>query len=307
MKVLVLGGCGFIGSHVVDVLVEQGFKVRVLDRQPEAFRGPVPKVEYVQGDFADTSLLSEALMGVDSVVHLVSTTVPSTSNIDPVADIQGNLVATVRLLEVMRAVGVRNIVYLSSGGTVYGIPKYDPINEDHPLQPVSSYGIVKCAIEQYLHMESHLHGLRYCALRASNPYGPRQGHGGVQGVIGTYLWRIAKDDPIEVWGDGSVVRDFIHVRDLAELCSAALTSSASGAFNAGYGEGASILEIIELIGDTVGQRLAPVFKPGRKFDVPRAVLDVSKARREFGWDPKITLSGGLKDTWEWVSGRIERD
>lgn len=304
MQILVLGGCGFIGSHVVDVLVERGFRVRVLDRQPEAFRPPVPSVEYVKGDFSDTTLLSEALMGMDAVVHLVSTTVPSTSNIDPVSDITGNLVATVRLLEVMRAVGVRNIVYLSSGGTVYGIPGTDPIAEDHPLQPVSSYGIVKTAIEKYLHMERHLHGLRYCTLRASNPYGPRQGHGGVQGVIGTYLWRIARGEPIEVWGDGSVVRDFIHVRDLADLCATALASPVSGVFNAGYGEGASILDIIALIGGTVGRPVSPVFKPGRKFDVPRVVLDTARARDEFGWSPQITLDEGIKQTWEWVSRQV---
>jgi len=304
MNIMVLGGCGFIGSHVVDILVERGHKVRVFDRQPEAFRPPVPSVRYIKGDFSDTSLLSEALMGTDAVVHLVSTTVPSTSNIDPVSDIHGNLVSSVRLLEMMRTIGVRNIVYLSSGGTVYGIPRTDLIAEDHPLQPVSSYGIVKTAIEKYLHLEHHLHGLRYYTLRASNPYGPRQGHGGVQGVIGTYLWSIARGEPIEVWGDGSVVRDFIHVRDLAELCATALASPISGVFNAGYGEGASILDIIALIGKTVGRQINPVFKPGRKFDVPRAVLDISRAQGAFGWSPQITLEEGIEKTWDWVSRQV---
>lgn len=301
MRILVLGGCGFIGSHVVDVLVKAGHRVRVLDRQPEAFRSPVPDVEYVVGTYADTAVLSEALMGVDSVVHLVSTTVPSTSNIDPVSDIEGNLIATVRLLEMMRAVGVHNIVFLSSGGTVYGIPNADLISEAHPLQPVSSYGIVKAAIENYLHMEHHLHNLRYCTLRVSNPYGPRQGHGGVQGVIGTYLWRIAHDEPIEVWGDGSVVRDFIYVRDIADLCLQSLETDVSGVFNAGYGSGASILEIISIIEGVVGQSIKPIFKSGRKFDVPRAVLDINRAQTQFGWTPEVSLEDGIHKTWEWVS------
>lgn len=300
MHVLVVGGCGFLGSHIVDVLLERGCSVRVLDRRPEAFRPPLPSVEYVMGDFSDAVLLSEALMGTDAVVHLVSTTVPSTSNLDPVSDIKGNLIATVRMLEVMRAVGVSNIVYLSSGGTVYGIPRTDPIAEDHPLQPVSSYGIVKTAIEKYLHMESYLHGLRYCTLRASNPYGPRQGHGGVQGVIGTYLWRVARGEPIEVWGDGSVVRDFIYVRDIAELCVTALYSDTSGVFNAGYGEGASILDIIAMIERTVGRPLTPTFKPGRNFDVPRAVLDIKRVRQELDWAPKVTLEEGIQRSWNWV-------
>lgn len=303
MHVLVVGGCGFLGSHIVDVLLERGCSVRVLDRRPEAFRPPLPSVEYVMGDFSDSVLLSEALMGMDAVVHLVSTTVPSTSNLDPVSDIKGNLIATVRMLEVMRAVGVSNIVYLSSGGTVYGIPRTDPIAEDHPLQPVSSYGIVKTAIEKYLHMERHLHGLRYCTLRASNPYGPRQGHGGVQGVIGTYLWRVARGEPIEVWGDGSVVRDFIYVRDMAELCVTALNSDTSGVFNAGYGEGASILDIIAMIERTVGRPLTPTFKPGRNFDVPRAVLDIKRVRQELDWAPKVTLEEGIQRSWNWVLDR----
>lgn len=301
MEVLVLGGCGFIGSHVVDELIGHGFGVRVLDRHLEPFRAPLPSVEYFEGEFSNTALLAEALTGVDAVVHLISTTVPSTSNLDPVADITGNLIATVRLLDVMRGVGVRNLVYLSSGGTVYGIPQTDPITEDHPVQPISSYGIVKLAIEKYLHFEKHMHGLRYCVLRASNPYGARQGHKGVQGVLGTYLWRAATGGPVEVWGNGSVVRDYIHVTDVAALCASALSSSACGVFNAGYGEGASILEIISMIENTTGRPLKPDFKPSRKFDVPRVVLDSTRARREFDWWPKIGLQDGIRQTWDWVS------
>lgn len=299
-KILVLGGCGFIGSHVVDVLVERGFGVRVLDRQSEALRSPLPGVEYQRGDFSDAALLSEALIGVDAVIHLVSSTVPSTSNISPVADIQGNLINTVNLLASMRALGVRNIVYLSSGGTVYGIPKRDPIPEDHPTDPISSYGIVKLAIEKYLQMESYLHGLRHCILRVSNPYGPRQGHGGVQGVIGTYLWRIARSQPIEIWGDGTVVRDFLHVRDVADLAVTAVDSDVTGVFNAGSGEGTSILEIVDHIGSVLGEPLSPVFKPGRNFDVPRAVLDISRTRHTLNWGPKISLAEGIQETWQWI-------
>lgn len=301
MHILVLGGCGFIGSHVVDVLCERGHTVRVLDRQPEAFRPPKRDVEYVKGDFCDGAQLSEALMRVDAVAHLVSTTVPATSNIHPVADIDGNLISTVRLLESMRSIGIRNLVYLSSGGTVYGIPNSDLIHEDHPQNPISSYGIVKLSIEKYIHMESYLHNLRPCVLRVSNPYGPRQGHGGVQGVIGTYLWRIARGQPIEIWGDGSVVRDFVYVRDVAELCADALESDRSGVFNAGFGSGASILDIVRLISDAVGHEVVPVFKEGRKFDVPRAVLDITRAMQQFGWAPKISLRDGIGVTWDWVS------
>jgi Nucleoside-diphosphate-sugar epimerases len=304
MKVLVTGGCGFIGSHVVDTLLERGIRVRVVDRGREMFRDPLPSVEYVTGDFSDSALISEALMGVDAVIHLASTTVPASSNIDPIADITGNLIGTMKLIEGMRAVGVKNLVYTSSGGTVYGNPQTDPIPEDHPLQPISSYGIIKSTIEKYLFMENHLHGLRYCALRASNPYGPRQGHRGVQGVIGTYLWRIVKNEPIEVWGDGSTVRDFIYIRDLADLCVTALASSACGVFNAGQGQGASILEIIEMIQNTTGKKLTPVFRAGRDFDVPRVILDISRAQQTFDWVPKLDLQSGIDQTWDWVLRQV---
>lgn len=308
MKVLLIGGCGFIGSHVADALLARGLGVRVFDRRPEAFRESLAGVEYVMGDMADTSQIYEAMSGIQAVIHLASATVPSTSNLDPVADINGNLVATVRLLDVMREIGLQKMVYLSSGGTVYGIPKTDPVAETHALRPISSYGIVKVAIENYLYMEHHLHGLQSVVLRASNPYGPRQGHTGIQGVIGTHLWRLARQEPVEIWGDGSVVRDFIHVRDLAELCVTAALSDVSDCYNAGSGGGASIKQVVDTIDRTVqatgGAAVAPIYKPGRSFDVPRVVLDISRARQDLGWSPKIGLDQGISETWDWVRNHV---
>lgn len=300
MKVLVLGGNGFIGSHLVDSLLAVGARVRVFDRAPERYRPLLHGVEFMQGDWGDTAALAEALADVDTVFHLISTTVPGTSNLDPVGDIQSNLVHTVRLLELMRAAGVRRLVYLSSGGTVYGIPERDPVPEEHPLRPISSYGIVKVAIENYLLMEERLHGLQPAILRASNPYGPRQGHGGVQGVIGTFLWKIAHDEPIQLWGDGSIVRDFIHVRDLARLCVMVAQGGVTGCYNAGSGQGHSIAEIIETIDSVLGRRIEPIRKPGRGFDVPRVVLDISAVQQATGWKPEIGLADGVSETWEWV-------
>ncbi len=306
MDVLVIGGNGFIGSHVVDECLARGYGVRVLDRRPEAFRDPLPAVDYAVGDLGDPPAVFEALAGVDAVIHLASTTVPATSNLDPVGDITGNLVATVRLLDTMRKAGVRRLVYLSSGGTVYGIPERDPVPEEHPLRPISSYGVVKVAIENYLAMEGHLHGLTHVVLRASNPYGPRQGHRGIQGLIGTLLWKAARGEGAEVWGDGSVVRDFIHVRDLARLCVLAAQSPRSACWNAGSGEGRSVAEVVEMVrrvagGPDVERRLA------RAFDVPRVVLDVARVRRETGWSPGTPLDKGMAETWDWVRARVMKE
>ena len=293
MQALVLGGNGFIGSHLVDQLLVCGHRVRVFDRGPERFRDPIPSVEYRTGEFNDHPLLAEALTNVDVVYHLISTTVPATSNMDPVADINGNLINTVKLLELMRLQSVPRIVYFSSGGTVYGKPETSPIPESHPLRPISSYGVVKVAIENYLHMFYELHGVEYVALRASNPYGARQGHAGLQGVIGTYITHLYDGLPIEVWGTGEIVRDFIHVDDLTSLCVKAGAADVVGIYNAGYGKGATVLEIIELIAQSTGINIKPVFKPGRSFDVPHVVLDISKAQQELAWEPIISLKSGI--------------
>lgn len=295
-----IGGCGFIGSHVVDTLLSQGIKVRVYDRSPERYRAVPDSVDFRRGDFADSSSLAEALVDVDVVFHLLSTSVPSTSNSDPVSDIQGNLIGSVRLLELMRNAEVRRMVYLSSGGTIYGPPSTCPVSEEHRESPICSYGVVKSAIEKYILMEQHLHGLSPVILRASNPYGPRQGHDGVQGVIGTFLWCVANGDPVQVWGNGGVVRDFIHVSDLAELCVECGYSDVTGIFNAGSGQGVSIREILDTISEVTQLHIAPSFKPSRGFDVPRVVLDISKIRSHFDWQPKIKLKAGIEETWKWI-------
>jgi UDP-glucose 4-epimerase len=300
MRVLVLGGNGFIGSHVVDHLLAAGCKVRVFDRSPEHYRPPVASVEYHLAPFHDVPALAEALEGVDVVCHLISTTVPSTSNLDPISDVEGNLINTVRLLQLMVQKKVSRIVYLSSGGTVYGIPQVLPIPESHPLKPVCSYGVIKVAIENYLHMFHHLHGLEYCVLRASNPYGERQGHTGVQGVIGTFSAKILAGDPIEIWGDGSVVRDFIYVGDLVKLNTKACMSSHSGVFNVGSGEGHSVNQIIEVL-KSVSERLVQVnYRDSRSYDVPRVVLDISSAQSSFDWHPVVDLETGIKHGWSWL-------
>lgn len=301
MKALVLGGNGFIGSHVVDQLIDRGYSVRVFDRAMEKFRPALPRVDYRIASFDDIPALAEALEGVDIVFHLISTTVPSTSNRDPLFDIESNLAGTVSLLNLMRDSNVARIVYLSSGGTVYGLPDESPIPETHPLRPICSYGVVKVAIENYLHMFHHLYGLEYVTLRASNPYGERQGHSGVQGVIGTFMGKMLAGDPIEVWGDGSIVRDFIYVGDLAELSVLAGESKTLGTFNAGSGKGYSINEIVDTLKVVTGLPMQIVYKAGRGYDVPEVVLDMTRTREVFGWHPCINLERGIELNWRWVN------
>lgn len=301
MKVLVLGGNGFIGSHVVDALLATGHSVRVFDRTEDKYRGRLSDVEYVFGSFDDQLLLTEALSDVDVVFHGISTTVPSTSNAEPIVDIQTNLVSTVRLLQAMVNKGVHRIVYLSSGGTVYGNVDVDLIDETCPLHPVCSYGIVKIAIENYLFMYQELYGIKSVILRVSNPYGERQGHVGVQGVIGTLLNKIAKNEQIEIWGDGTVVRDFIYIGDLAQVCLKAIVQKVSGVYNIGGGIGHSINDVVASVKLVSSSSIEPIYKPARGFDVRRVVLDITLAQGAFSWQPMITLPQGMEKTWRWLN------
>ena len=300
MRALVLGGCGFIGSHLVDALQVAGHTVSVFDRAGERYRHPVPGVDYMVGDFADKMALAEALSGKDVVFHLVSTTFPGTANMDPKADVTGNLISTLNLIEMMNSIGIRRLVYLSSGGTVYGPTPSHPIPEDHPMNPISSYGIVKVAIERYLEMFRASHGLQPISIRAANPFGPRQGHTGVQGVISTFMRRMRDGQRIEIWGTGHVVRDYLYVSDLAALCVAAAESDLCGAVNAGSGEGRSLLELIDALANVSGQVIVPDFMPSRKIDVPYSVLDIAKAREMLCWQPVIDFRDGLRTTWHWI-------
>lgn len=297
---MVIGGCGFIGSHIVSALKTAGHNVRVLDLRPEAFRPPVPEVEYVYASFLHTESLRLAMSGVDRVIHCASTTVPVTASQSPIRDIEENLVGTVNLLSVMQELRIGRLVFFSSGGTVYGPQTTIRVSEKDPIRPTSEYGACKAAIEIYIRLHHARHGLSYCILRPSNPYGPRQGNSGTQGVIGTFLNMCAEGGTIKVWGDGSVVRDYIHVADLIGLSIRAIDSETIGTFNAGSGEGHSVSEILSAV--TAASKTSPpvVHLSAMPHDVPRIVLDIAKAKLHFGWEPKVRLEDGLRDTWNWL-------
>jgi len=300
MYVLVLGGNGFIGSHVVDALLLAGHHVRVFGRRPGSGHERLESVQYYFGEFSDTHKLSEALNGIDVVIHLISATVPSTSNLDPIADVQNNLINTLQLLQLMVSVDVKRIIYTSSGGTVYGNPTTLPVPEDHPLNPISSYGVVKVSIEKYLGMFEHDYGLQPLVLRPSNPFGPRQRHDGTQGVISTFMKRMMQGEAISVWGDGSIKRDYLYVADLAELVCKAVASSYCGVVNAGAGIAVSLNELISVMENVIEKKAKINYLPGRSFDVKEVVLNVSRASCELGWKPRTSLESGIMQQYNWM-------
>jgi UDP-glucose 4-epimerase len=308
LKSLVLGGNGFIGTHLVDGLLEEGWPVRIYDRSPNRFRATPGGAEYVEGELGNHGLIRAAVEGMEVVFHFVSTTIPKTSNDDPIYDVRSNLVDTLQLLESCVEAGVRKVVFASSGGTVYGRPQGVPIAEDHPANPITSYGIVKLAVEKYLGLFEHLHDLDYAALRISNPYGPYQDPGGQQGVIPVFLNRLRTGRPVTIWGDGSVVRDYLYVSDLVEaLKLAARADLGRKVLNVGSGRGTSLNELIAIIARVTGERPEVRYVAGRSLDVPANVLDVARVREELGWRPRTGLDEGIVSTWDWVRTLAQDD
>ena len=300
---VVLGGAGFLGSHLVEALLARGRRVRIFDRANADLRNLEDLSgdwEFLGGDFLNEADQRQALKNVSVAFHLISTTIPASSNASPVYDVETNLVSTVKLLDEARLRGVERIVFVSSGGTVYGRPAELPIREDHPTEPRVSYGVVKLAIEKYLRLYEHLHGLSHRILRLSNPYGPHQDPSGAQGAASVFLGRVHRGQPVEIWGDGSVVRDYIYVTDAVEGILAAADSDRPGTYNLGSGRGVSLNQLVEAIREATGREFPVEYLPGRPFDVPANVLDISRAERELGWKPAVGLREGLARTWAWM-------
>jgi len=300
MKCVIFGGGGFIGSTIADRLLRDQHELVIFEQtRVEPYRKfqEHEQVEWIRGDFQNIHDVGEALAGADVVLHLVSTTLPKSSNDDPVFDVQSNLVATLNMLDAMVARNVRKIIFISSGGTVYGNPMYLPIDEKHPTDPLVSYGITKLAIEKYLHMFEHLHGIRAITLRVSNPYGERQRIETAQGAVGVFLHRALKGLPIEIWGDGNITRDYIHVSDVAEAFAQAIEySGAKSLFNISSGAGTSLNGLVAMLEDVLGKSIERRYLPGRPFDVPVSVLCNELAREELKWQPMTAMREGLVRT-----------
>lgn len=301
IKTLVLGGGGFIGTHLVKELLSTGKSVRVLERPNTMKVLQHENLEWIEGDFGNKQDIIRSLQNVDVVFHLVSTTQPQTSNLNTLFDVKSNLLNTLVFLEEIKNMPEVKIIFLSSGGTVYGRPIQIPIPETHPTYPQCSYGIVKLAIEKYLSLYHQMYGLNYRVLRLSNPYGPGQANP-VQGVIGAFLMRISKGLELEVWGDGKIVRDYIYIGDAIDALL--LTADYSGefrVFNIGSGKGKSIQDIILAVESTIGKKAVVNYTEKREFDVPVSILDIQLAQNELKWKPKTSLNEGLLATKKWMN------
>ena len=302
-KILVLGGNGFIGRHVVAEFVGAGYDVRLFDRPRQgriSQAGHQSGVESHTGDFLNEADLLRALEGISTVVHLISMTVPQNSFENPVHDVETNLIGTLRLLAAMKEKGVRRILFISSGGAVYGPPVYLPIDENHPTNPIVPYGISKLAIEKYLLMYANTEGLQAISLRVSNPYGPGQRIEKAQGVLTVFLHKTLHGIPLEIWGDGEVRRDFLYVQDVAKAFVLALAYLENGGskrvFNIGAGQSWSINQLLKIVYEVTGKEPKVIWKPSRCFDTPENILSHALAKSEFGWEPLVAIHVGVEKT-----------
>jgi len=293
MNCLILGGGGFLGSHLSEGLATKGHRVCVFERPGYSRRS----LDVIEGNIDDPPQIARALSGMDVVFHLACTTVPGSSNADPIYDLASNVLPTLRVLEAARQSRVARIVFFSSGGTVYGIPERMPIDEDHPTNPTSAYGIHKLAIEKYLALYRRLYGLDSLILRISNAFGEGQSPTSGQGVVAAFLYKALRHEPVEIWGDGSVVRDYIHV---SEIVSAAIKSieyeGHHRTFNIGSGIGISLRDVVVAVEELVGVRLEVHHGAARPFDVPISILDISRAKEHLNWSPQMSFRQGLQRT-----------
>jgi len=305
MNFLIIGGNGFIGSHIIDCLLRKNHKVRVFDMNYEKYRQPIKTVDYRISNLSEITDLWEALFDIDIVIHLACTSVPSTSNIDIQSDIDGNLKTTINLLKLVVRQGIKKFIFFSSGGAVYGHTENNPINENQQLNPISSYGILKSTIEHYIKLFNIQSNLDYLIIRPSNPFGPRQGHYNAQGVISTFLKKVYLKESLSIYGDGSSKKDYMFIDDFINLLYELIINDARGVFNIGSGTGTSLNDIIEIISNVTKTKLNVNYTDAKKYDVNNFVLDNSKIK-EFLKIEKLDLSlkNGIESTWNWLKSNL---
>ncbi len=301
---LVLGG-GFLGTNLARRLARSGGQVRLISRTLY-FRDALSGVECVEGKMDDTDLLADCAAGMDTIFHVLGASTPDSANLSPADELSTTVGPTLRFFESLAHSNTR-VIFISSGGTIYGKPATIPVPETAPNWPQTAYGVGKMVVERYLALYHRLYGLDYRILRVANPYGPYQIARRGQGAIAAFVEHALKNEPISIWGDGSVIRDYVYVDDAVEaMLSAARTDSTQRLFNIGSGAGVSLRELVDTIGRLLQRELTVSYEAGRPVDIPKSILDVSRAEAALDWSADTTLEEGLKRTIAWMAGHLSR-
>lgn len=293
-RVCILGGSGFIGQATTDALHSRNQAIRVVSRHAARPADCGDTIEWRCADYASVDDLALAMQGADTVVNLAGSATPARAEVDRVSEFM-ELQTVQNILDAAQRSGVRHLVHVSSGGTVYGEAQQALISEDHATRPLSVHGVIKLAAEGLVSAFARNHGMQATVLRVANAYGSRQNTTRGQGLVGVLLRAVRSGETIAIFGDGSAVRDYVHVDDVADAIIAALDAgAASGLYNVGTGSGHSVREVITMTETLAGRTINIEWRPARGSDVLRNVLDVSRIRETLGWSPRRNFADGLR-------------
>lgn len=302
MKVVIVGGAGFLGFETQRELARFGYKIVIADsaRRLTRLRRDLQGCELKEFDFSSRSDAKPVLEGCDVLLHFASTSTPATSMKNISSDCERNVLGSIRLFEAAVDAGVERVIFSSSGGTIYGAASNKAIKEDYVACPMSAYGAAKLSIESYLALYDSLNGV---SLRFGNPYGDYQLRGTAVGVIANYLRSLELSNPIEVWGTGEIIRDYVHVRDAISAVRSIIEADKKlqGPFNVGSGMGISINEIVQILFKVTGREVPVKHTAARTYDVPAIVLDSSRLQSAVNWKPKITIEDGIAEMWHKIT------
>jgi UDP-glucose 4-epimerase len=307
MRILVTGGAGFIGSHLVDRLIEEGHEVSIVDDLSTGKKKNLnPKAEFYKLD-----ILSPKVERVftkqrpEAVFHLAAQMDVRRSVKDPIFDGQVNILGTVNLLEQAVKIGTKRVIFASSGGAIYGEQERFPATEEHPTHPISPYGISKLAAEHYLYYYGKTYGLQWSSLRFGNVYGPRQDPFGEAGVVAIFTLKLLQNEQPVINGTGKQTRDYIAVDDVVEANMAVLNSGVNDTFNVGTGRETSVNQLFHLLAEAVGSPIKERYGPERRGEQLRSCLDAAKLSRASEWEPRLSLADGLKRTVEYFRETVK--
>ena len=306
-KVLITGGAGFIGSHIADALVAQGHDVHILDDLSSGAREniPAPAILHVLDVRSREAAELMRAEEFEVLVHHAAQMDVRRSVADPRFDADVNIGGLLNLMEAGRESGLKKVVFASTGGAIYGEPEYTPQDEQHPLKPLSPYGIAKLSSEKYLFFYKEQYGIDYVALRYGNVYGPRQNPHGEAGVVAIFSERLLNGDPTVVNGDGLQTRDYVFVRDVVAANLAALVYPGSGVFNVGTGVETDVNTLFRTLRDLVDPSITENHGPAKPGEQRRSVLGYELARKELGWTPTVDVQEGLAATLAYFEKRKE--
>jgi UDP-glucose 4-epimerase len=308
-KALVLGANGFIGSHLVDALVEKGHTVRAFGHFADSVAFDATKnVEIFSGDFLNRGDLNAAVKGMEYVFHFISTTTPATAESDPLIDVESNIKMSIELFKACADANIKRVIFASTGGAIYAGESKNPHTELDLPQPISPYAIGKLTIEHYLHFFKVVHGLDSISFRISNPYGERQPFHRKQGVIPIFLEHLCRGEELTIIGDGSMVRDYMYVRDLVSIIAETFDRPAKHTiYNLGSGVPVTVNEIVEVVRKVTGIEPKIIYQEQPATYLHRVVLNTERFANDFGILPVTDMIKGVEYTYKYIKEQIENE